>query len=115
MERTDMNALQLQRLTDVADGIWGTIGPCFENACREMAAFAGAKHALLVHSAQAALEAILRAKNIGFGDQVGGEHSEGIVELFRGHKSKPSFVRWSFRPRRVRWSRLLALLSVMPQ
>ena len=70
MERTEMNALQLQRLTDVADGIWGTIGPCFENACREMAAFAGAKHALLVHSAQAALEAILRAKNIGFGDQV---------------------------------------------
>ena len=70
MERSEMNALQLERLTSVADGIWGTIGPCFVNACRRMESYSGAKHALLVHSAQAALEAILRAKNIGFGDQV---------------------------------------------
>ena len=55
------------------------------------------------------------AEFVGLGNQVAGEHSEGVMELFRGHKSKPSFIKYSFRPSRVRWSRLLALLSVMPQ
>ena len=59
-----------EKLLKVLDGAWGTIGPEFLAANEELAAFAGCKKALCVFSASAALETVLRAHNIGRGDEV---------------------------------------------
>ena len=58
------------RLLKVLDGAWGTVGPEFRAAGAEIAAFAGCEKALCVFSASAALETVLRAQNIGRGDEV---------------------------------------------
>lgn len=57
-------------LCSVTQGQWGTIGPHFLNANEVIAKHAGVHHALVTFSVTAALETILRSKNIGFGDQV---------------------------------------------
>ena len=59
-----------EKLLKVLDGAWGTVGPEFLAANEELAAFAGCKKALCVFSASAALETVLRAHNIGRGDEV---------------------------------------------
>ena len=64
------NTRERERLLKVLDGPWGTIGPEFLAANESLAAFAGSKKALCVFSASAALETILRAQNIGRGDEV---------------------------------------------
>ncbi len=58
------------QLRSVTWGQWGTIGPHFLKANQEIASFAQVKHALVTFSASAALETVLRGKNIGFGDCV---------------------------------------------
>lgn len=60
----------LDRLLSVLDREWGTCGPEFLNANKALAAAAGCRGALCVFSASAALECILRAENIGRGDEV---------------------------------------------
>ncbi len=64
------SAEECKRLCAVTEGQWGTIGPCFFEANQAIAQFAGVQHALVTFSASAALETVLRAKNIGFGDAV---------------------------------------------
>lgn len=49
---------------------WGTVGPRSLSAARRFAAYCGCAHALLAHSAPAALETVLRAFEIGYGDEV---------------------------------------------
>ncbi len=61
---------ELSRLLGVIDHEWGTIGPRFLEANEAVATAAGSAHALCVFSASAALEVILRAKNVGRGDGV---------------------------------------------
>ena len=57
-------------LTSVLDGAWGTVGPRFEKAGEEIARWLQVGYGLMVFSASAALETILRSFNIGFGDEV---------------------------------------------
>ena len=58
-------------LSDITkSGVWGTIGPRMTEAGEDVAAHAGAAHALLVISKSAAVETLLRALEITFGDKV---------------------------------------------
>lgn len=57
-------------LTSVLPGAWGTVGPRFEEAGPVIAKWVGTEYGLMVFSASAALETILRGFNIGFGDDV---------------------------------------------
>lgn len=57
-------------LTGVLPGAWGTVGPKFEEAGPAIAKWVGTEYGLMVFSASAALETILRGFNIGFGDEV---------------------------------------------
>jgi len=59
-----------KQLETVLSGAWGTIGPEFIKAGEAAAKCAGVAHGLVTFSATAALEAILRAFDIGFGDEV---------------------------------------------
>ena len=59
-----------RRLLEVIDGEWGTIGPHFKEASAAVAEAAGCARGLCVFSASAALEVILRALNVGRGDEV---------------------------------------------
>ncbi len=61
---------EAELLCSVTKGQWGTIGPHFLNANQKIAQFAHTQFALVTFSASAALETVLRAKNIGWGDQV---------------------------------------------
>ena len=74
------SAEECKRLCAVTEGQWGTIGPCFLGANQAIAQFAGVQHALVTFSASAALETVLRAKNIGFGDGV----AVGATPVFVG-------------------------------
>ena len=69
MKKTVLSC-EREKLLKVLDGAWGTVGPEFLAANEELAAFAGYKKALCVFSASAALETVLRAHNIGRGDEV---------------------------------------------
>lgn len=57
-------------LTGVLPNYWGTVGPKFEEAGPAIAKWVGTEYGLMVFSASAALETILRGFNIGFGDEV---------------------------------------------
>lgn len=70
MNIINKTAQEAELLCSVAEGQWGTIGPHFLNANQVIAKHAGVKHALVTFSASAALETILRGKNIGCGDEV---------------------------------------------
>lgn len=70
MNVINKTAKEAELLCSVAEGQWGTIGPHFLNANQVIAKHAKTKHALVVFSASAALETILRSKNIGYGDEV---------------------------------------------
>ena len=63
-------ARESELLCSVIEGAWGTIGPHFLNANEDIAKHAGVCRSLVTFSVTAALETILRGKNIGFGDQV---------------------------------------------
>ena len=51
-------------------GRWGTISPKSVEAQAAIAEFMERKHGLCLHSANAALEALLRSLDIGYGDEV---------------------------------------------
>lgn len=51
-------------------GVWGTIGPRFQEACIALGRKQGGAKALLMHSKTAAYETVLRALGIAHGDQV---------------------------------------------
>lgn len=70
MNYMNKHTQEMELLCSVTEGQWGTIGPHFLNANEVLAKHAGTAHALVVFSASAALETILRAKNIGYGDEV---------------------------------------------
>lgn len=57
-------------LTAVLPNAWGTVGPRFEEAGPAIAKCVGTAYGLMVFSASAALETILRGWGIGFGDEV---------------------------------------------
>jgi len=57
-------------LTEVLANEWGTIGPKSLEAAKMLSEKLGAKHALMVHSASVALEAILRSSEISHEDEV---------------------------------------------
>ena len=61
---------ELKQLTEILDGAWGTIGPKSLEAANALAAYCGVQYGVTLFSASAALEAILRGQNIGYGDQV---------------------------------------------
>jgi len=61
---------EVQVLTSVLPGAWGTVGPKFEQAGNAVANWLEVGYALAVFSPSAALETILRSFNIGFGDEV---------------------------------------------
>ncbi len=58
------------QLIEILDGAWGTIGPKSLEAGRALASYCGLQYGLTLFSASAALEAVLRGQNIGYGDQV---------------------------------------------
>ncbi len=70
MKYINKTAEEAALLCSVAQGQWGTIGPHFLKANEVIAKHAGVRHSLVTFSVTAALETILRSKNIGFGDQV---------------------------------------------
>ena len=61
---------EIKQLTAILDGVWGTIGPKSLEAAQVLASYCGVQYGVTLFSASAALEAILRGQNIGFGDQV---------------------------------------------
>ncbi len=54
----------------LTSGVWGTIGPEFIKSCKYIAEYRDNKHGLLTFSYTAALEALLRSLEIGYGDEV---------------------------------------------
>ena len=54
-------------------------------------------------------------KGVRFRDQIIRQQIQGIMNVLGIHTAYPSLLRYSFKPCRVRWSKLLHLLSVMPQ
>ena len=70
MNCKEKTAAEADRLVNVLDGQWGTIGPRFWQANKALADAAGCGWALTVFSASAALETLLRAHNIGRGCEV---------------------------------------------
>lgn len=68
------NAIDVKRekaaLEKVLGSAWGTIGPEFVQSGKAMAAYCKTAYGLTVFSASAAMETVLRAMNIGFGDEV---------------------------------------------
>lgn len=58
----------LEKIAGAPD--WGTIGPEFVRANKVLAEHFGAAYGLIVFSATAGLEAILRGWNVGYGDEV---------------------------------------------
>lgn len=65
----DINKEKMQ-LENVLKNAWGTIGPQYIRSSRAIADYLGLRHGITVFSASAALEVILRALNIGVGDEV---------------------------------------------
>lgn len=61
---------EIKLLEGLMDAPWGTIGPRFLEANTCIASHFGVNYGLVVHSASAALEVILRGWNIGYGDEV---------------------------------------------
>lgn len=51
-------------------GLWGTIGPKFEEVSEMLAKKCGGEHGVLMHSATAAYEVVLRSMNLCHGDAV---------------------------------------------
>ena len=70
MKNTRRDPEEKRRLLGVLDAEWGTIGPRFAEASEAAAKAAKVAFGLCVCSASAALEVILRAFNIGRGDEV---------------------------------------------
>lgn len=69
MKNTDIN-LEKKSLEEVLGGAWGTIGPNFVKLMDTLGKPYGMKHALATFSVTAALEAVLRGLEIGYGDEV---------------------------------------------
>ena len=59
-----------RQLENVLNGAWGTIGPQYIESSKAVADYFGMRYGITLFSASAALETILRAMNIGFGDEV---------------------------------------------
>lgn len=51
-------------------GLWGTIGPRFLEASEEVAKKSGGNYGVLMHSATAAYETVLRSLDFGHGDRI---------------------------------------------
>lgn len=68
MKRNEQRDIRL--LESILPRVWGTIGPDFVKANTAVAKLCGTEYGLTVFSNTAALEAILRGWNIGFGDEV---------------------------------------------